>query len=43
VYGLVLRSTETHRGSEPEVKTAQIFEGFYQPFGIELRAIPFQR
>src|SRR5262249_48875708 len=43
VHGLVLRSTKAHRRSEPEIKAAEIFERFYQPFGVELRSIPLQR
>ena len=43
VHALVLRSAEGHGRPEPNVEVAEIFESPYQSFGVELRAISFQR
>ena len=38
---LVLRLTEVYRRPKPNFDVAEIFESFYQSFGVELRAISF--
>ena len=43
VHSLVLGSAEGHGCPEPDVEVAKILESCYQFFGVELRAIAFQR
>ena len=41
VHALMLGFAEGHGRPEPNVEVAEIFESFYQSFGVELRAISF--
>src|SRR5689334_19947073 len=43
VQALMVRSAEAHRRSKPNVEVVEIFEGFDQPFGVDLRTSSFQR
>src|SRR5262249_20915295 len=43
VHALMLRSAESHGRAEPNVEVTEILESSYQPFGVKLTAILFQR